>query len=84
MCRYPKVVVFKEKVYIGWQHQTGMNKLHVVIYDPKQDSYSMLSPYTYKYFSMAVVNNQLVLVGGKDLRASKTTNTLGVWNEQSN
>ena len=78
------MLIFKEKVYIGggnasyvWEMQT------VMVYDPKQDSYDTLPPYTYKWFSMAVVNNQLVLVGGRDVRTDKVTNKLGVWNEQS-
>ena len=54
-----------------------------MVYDPKQDSYDTLPPYTYKYFSMAVVNNQLVLVGGWDVQTDKVTNQLGVWNEES-
>ena len=55
----------------------------VVVYDPKQDSYDTLLPYTCKYFSMAIVNNQLVLVGGREIQTDKKTNKLGVWNEQS-
>ena len=54
-----------------------------MVYDPQQDSYDTLPPYTCKYFAMTVVNNQLVLVGGKDVRNNKNTNKLGVWNEQS-
>ena len=54
-----------------------------MVYDPQQDSYDTLPPYTHKYFAMAVVNNQLVLVGGMDVRTDKNTNKLGVWNEQS-
>ena len=54
-----------------------------MIYDPKQDSYDTLPPYTYQCFSVAVVNNQLVLVGGVDVQTGKKTNKLGVWNEQS-
>ena len=38
---------------------------------------------TYRYFSMAVVNNQLVVVGGADVQTGMATNKLGVWNEQS-
>ena len=56
-------------------------KQTVVVYDPKQDSCDTLPPYRYKYFSMAVVNDQLVLVGGRE--ADKRTNRMGVWNEQS-
>ena len=55
----------------------------MVVYDPRHDSYDTLPPYTYKRFSMAVVNNQLVLVGGWDVQTDKVTNKLGVWNEQS-
>ena len=59
------------------EHQT------VMVYDPQKDSYDTLPPYTYKYFSIAVVNNQLVVVGGIDIQTNKWTNQLGVWNEQS-
>ena len=55
----------------------------MMVYDPKQDSYDTLPPYTCNWFSMAVVNNQLVLVGGWDPQTGKVTNKLGVWNEQS-
>ena len=54
-----------------------------MVYDPKQDSYDTLPPYTCTWFSMAVVNNQLVLVGGKDVQTGRVTNQLGVWDEQS-
>ena len=75
------MVVLKEKVYIGGGFASSDKEAQtVMVYDPKQDSYDTLPPYTYKYFSMAVVNNQLVLVGGVDVQ---TTNKLGVWNEQS-
>ena len=81
---YPRVVVFKEKVYIGGgRAPSDRDEQTVVVYDPKQDSYDTIPPYTYKWFSMAVVNNQLVLIGGKDKQTGKNTNKLGVWNEQS-
>ena len=81
MYSYPKVVVFKEKVYIGGGNASSDREAQtVMVYDPKQDSYDTLPPYTYEFFSMAVVNNQLVLVGGYD---GKNTNKLGVWNEHS-
>ena len=54
----------------------------MIVYDPQHDSYDTLPPYTYKWFSMAVENNQLVLVGGDDIRTGEKTNQLGVWNEQ--
>ena len=78
------MVVFKEKVYIGGGlASSDRERQTVMVYDPKLDFYDTLPPYTCKYFSMAVVNNQLVLVGGTDVRTNKKTNKLGVWNEQS-
>ena len=78
------MVEFKEKVYIGGgEASSDRERQTVMVYDPKKDSYDTLPPYTCKYFSMAVVNNQLVLVGGRDVQTGKETNKLGVWNEQS-
>ena len=54
-----------------------------MVYDPKQNSYDILPSYTCKWFSMAIVNNQLVLVGGIDVQTHKVTNKLSVWDEQS-
>ena len=85
MWGYPCVVVFKEKVYIGGGDASSVREGQtVVVYDPKQDSYNTPPPYTHlQYFSMAVVNDQLVLVGGMEVQTYKKTNKLGVWNEQS-
>ena len=80
---YPNVVVFKKKVYIGGGATPSTREQTVVVYDPKQDSCNTLPPYVYKWFSMAVVNDQLVLVGGREVITNKETNKLGVWNEQS-
>ena len=78
------MVVFKEKVYIGKGLASSDREAQtVMVYDPKLDSYDTLPPYTWMWFSMAVVNNQLVLVGGMDVQTDKVTNKLGVWNEQS-
>ena len=80
---YPSVVVFKEKMYIGGVGAPSTWERTVVVYDPKQDSCDTLPLYTYVYFSIAVVNDQLVLVGGREAQTAKVTNKLGVWNEQS-
>ena len=75
--------MLKEKVYIGGRAAAvTKDEPTVVVYDPKQDSCDTLPPYTYKWFSMAVVSDQLVLVGGRD-SFYKKTNKLGVWNEWS-
>ena len=81
---YPQVVVFNGKAYIGGARATTERFCQtVVVYDPQKDSYDTLPPYAYMSFSIAVVNNQLVVVGGVDIRTNKQTNQLGVWNEQS-
>ena len=81
---YPQVVVFKGKVYIGGGWASSDREMQtVIVYDPQQDSFDTLPPYTYKWFSMSIVNNQLVLVGGLDVQTVKVTNMLAVWNEES-
>ena len=76
-------VVNYNKVYIGVGGASSVKESQtVIVYDPQHDSYDTLPPYTYQSFSMAVVNNQLVLVGGWDVRTRKKTNQLGVWNGQ--
>ena len=85
MWEYPNVVVFKGKVYIGGggASVSDRERQTVIVYDPKQNSYNTLPRYAYKWFSMAVVDNQLVLVGGQDVQTNKSTNKLGMWNEQT-
>ena len=84
MSKYPKVAILKDKVYNGGGYALLNIEMQIVlVYDPKQDSYDILPLYTCKSFSMAVVNNQLVLIGGRDVQTDKLTNKLGVWNEQS-
>ena len=81
---YPQTVVFKGKVYIGRGRSGSITQQRtVMVYDPQLDSFDTLPPYTCRWFSMAVVNNQLVVVGGKDVQTGMVTNKLGVWNEQS-
>ena len=84
MFGYPNVVMYKEKVYIGGGvTDSDRDGLTVMVYDPKQDSWDSLPPYTYRSFSMAIVDDQLVLVGGYEVGNMNDTNKLGVWNEQS-
>lgn len=85
MSDYPSMVVLKGKVYIGGGYAgSDVEDTTVIVYDPQRDSCGTLPPYTWMNFSMAVVNNQLVLVGGQDVKnITKMTNILGVWNESS-
>ena len=83
MRSYPGAVLYKDKVYIGGGVASLEREMQtVMVYDPKQDSYDTLPPYEYKWFSIAAVNNQLVLVGGQDVETERKTNKLGVWNEE--
>ena len=84
MYGFPQVVMLGENLCIGGGLTSSDREAQiVVVYDPKKDSYDTLLTYTYKWFSMAVINNQLVLVGGKDVQTGIRTNKLGVWNEKS-
>ena len=83
MWYWPQVAVVNNKVYIGGRRASSVEEEKtVIVYDPQHDSYDTLPPYTYRYFSMAIVNNQLVLVGGEDERIYQRTNQLAVWNGQ--
>ena len=85
MSTYPSMVTLRGIVYIGGgMTENDIDRSKVITYDPLEDTYNSLPPYAYSYFSMAVVNNQLILVGGVDVYdRRKMTNKLGVWNEQS-
>jgi hypothetical protein len=79
---HPSMVVLKGKVYIGGGYaKNEVETKTVIVYDPQKDSCTTLPPYAYFYFLMAVVNNQLTLVGGKDSKPDARTNKLGVWDE---
>ena len=43
----------------------------MIVYDPQKDSYDTLPPYICQYFSIAIVNNHLVVVGGVDIQTNK-------------
>ena len=78
------MVILKGMVYIGGGITlSNLEQQTVVVYDPGQDSCNSLPPYAYKYFSLAVVSDQLVLVGGWEIEGNDATNKLGVWNERS-
>ena len=54
------------------------------MYSLDTGSWRTLPPYDSKWFGVAIVNNQLVLVGGTCLpNMIKPTNVLGVWDEGS-
>ncbi|MCG8626068.1 MAG: hypothetical protein MJE68_29235, partial [Proteobacteria bacterium] len=79
---HPSMVVLNGKVYIGGDAHVDIQAKTVIVYDPQKDSCSTLPTYAYDCFSLAVVNNQIVLVGGSDSKHIDT-NKLGVWDESS-
>ena len=83
---YPQVAVLKDKVYIGGGNASSEEERKtVIVYDPQQDSYNILPPYTHKHFAMAIVNDNLVLIGGENVRDNKVrfSNELGMWNNET-
>lgn len=70
-------VVLNGKVYVK-----GAGGKTIYVYTPVLDEWNELPPPPVKQFTMALVNDQLVLVGGID-RSYKTSNKIVVWNSQS-
>ena len=54
----------------------------VMVFNPPFEQWTTLPPYDYVHFGMAVVNNQLILVGGVNPQTERKTNKLEVWNDQ--
>ena len=80
---YPKAVVFKGKVFVGGGgSDSNVQMQTVMVLDPQLNSCET-SPCANWLFSMTIVNNQLVVVGGKDAQSGKKTNKIGVWNNHS-
>ena len=71
---YGQPVVVKGKVYVrGWSGLT------VYEYTPSSDVWDTLPPPTVNYFTVATLNEQLVLVGGRDQSTDKVSNKIIVW-----
>ena len=76
-----QAVVIGSDVYVGGG--VGSNAETVMVYSLQTGTWRTLPPYESKYFGMAVVNNQLVLVGGVSTSIRQVTNVLGLWDERS-
>lgn len=75
MTGHAQAVVIDGDVYIG-----GGRGTVVMVYSLHTRVWRTLPPYESEWFGMAVVNNQLVLVGGRSVVSVKNvTNMLGVW-----
>ena len=76
-----QAVVIGSDVYVGGG--SGKNPMTVMVYSLQTRTWRTLPPYGSCLFGMAVVNNQLVLVGGLSTSTGKDTNVLGLWDERS-
>ena len=76
MTDYIQSVVVQEKVYVGGGDATKDMKI-VMEYDITSAKWAELPPYQVRSFGMAVINNQLVLVGGYG--GDRDSKVLGVW-----
>ena len=76
-----QAVVIGSDVYVGGGE--GQNAATVMVYSLQTGTWRTLPPYESRYFGMAVVNNQLVLVGGQSKSTRQVTNVLGLWGERS-
>ena len=76
MSNFVQSVVVQGKVYVGGGDGCADDST-LMVYDISSGEWATLPSYRTCYFAMAVINNQLVLVGGREgLSASRA---LGVW-----
>ena len=82
---YVQSVMVQQKVYVGGEHTTSYAAHHddyiVMEYDTLSGKWDTLSPYRARYFGMAKINNQLVLVGGHE--QDSRIKLLGAWRPES-
>ena len=77
-----QAVLIGDNVYIGGgDGYTSSESQTVMLYKIHSGSWAMLLSTGKKWFSMAAVNDQLVLIGGKRLSPKGATNELAVWDE---
>ena len=79
---HPGAVVMRGKVYVAGGSTDFAKSNTVMVYTIQRDSWSMLLRYSFKWFTMCVIDGQLVLVGGVD-STHRRTNEIGVWNERA-
>ncbi len=75
-------VVLNGKVYVGGGDADKVNQFIIQVYSPERDGWSRLPECPVKWFAMAVVNQQLVVVGG-DSRDGRTQSAVLVWDSPS-
>ena len=80
-----QAVVIGDDVYVGGGYSAYGRADTVMVYSLQTGSWRILPvpPYESRYFGMAVINNQLVLVGGESRSTGRATNVLSVWDQRS-
>ena len=80
-----QAVVIGDKVYVGGGYRGIFHAPYnvMMVYNIHTGTWGELPRYGSEYFGMAAVNNQLVLVGGRNVLSGRATNVLGVWEEGS-
>ena len=73
MSNYPQAVVRNNRIYIGGGFAKSDDIATLQEYDPQQNKWdkSIAEPCPTKYFGMAVVKNQLLIVGGTDTSSKR-------------
>ncbi len=81
---YIQSVLVDEVVYVGGGYSDYGNKNDFIVmtYDTHSGRWGTLQPYRTHSFGMAVIRDQLVLVGGRD-KDGKYCKSLGVWRTDS-
>ena len=83
MTLYPQAVIFKGRVYIGGGSAEYKDQNAIVTcYDIERDYWIALPRYREELFAMATINEELMLIGGRQPYTNKTSRTIGMWSEQ--
>ena len=82
MYDYPQVVIVNGKLFMGGRVAFSDHNCHIImVYDPQNDEWTTLPFYPRHFFTMAALNNQLVLAGGVNGSDNTATAVLGAWSE---
>ena len=75
--------IHNSKVYIStaYNDESGKNMRCVLVYSTDEHKWSTL-PEQQRGSAIAVVNNHITLIGGRDVSTRKVTNTLSTWYEE--
>ena len=75
--------IHNSKVYISAFHKDGNGRLvsPVLVYSTNEHKWSTL-PERQLLAAIAVLNNHITLIGGRDVSTGNVTNTLSIWHEE--